>query len=106
MATFELPIRNDAPAYRFQLDLEGRIYFFEFTFNTRMNLWVMDIQDQSQADLVRGIPLLVGVSLLDAYTSDALPPGTFVLLDLTGKGREADRENFGIDLKLYYEEAE
>lgn len=105
MATFELPVRNDRPAYRFQMELEGQLYFFEFCFNTRAGNWIMDIQDQAQTDLIRGIPILVNISLLDGYTSEYLPPGSFVCLDLTGKNRDPDRTNFGGDLKLYYAEA-
>ncbi len=105
MATLEIPVRNDSPAYRFQLPLEGRIYFFEFRFNTRMGRWVMDIENEAQLALILGIPVFAGVSLLDGFTSDTLPPGVFVAIDMAGKDRHPDRETFGADVKLYYQES-
>jgi hypothetical protein len=105
MGVVEIPVRNDAAAYRFQLPLEGRIYFFAFRFNTRMGRWIMDIENEAQEALILGIPILAGSSLLDGYTSTGLPPGAFVAIDEANKGRHPDRENFGIDLKLYYLEA-
>ena len=105
MATLEIPVRSDVPAFRFQLPLEGRIYFFEFRFNTRMGRWLMDIENEAQLALILGIPIFAGVSVLDGYTSDTLPPGVFVAVDMAGKNRDPDRENFGGDLKLYYRES-
>ena len=105
MATYEIPVEAGVPAQRFQLPLQDKIYWFELTFNTRMGRWLMDIENETLVPLVRGIPLLTGMSLLDGYTSDALPPGVFVCVDLGNKDRHPDRDNFGIDLKLYYSES-
>jgi hypothetical protein len=106
MATLQLPIRNDQPAYRFQLTLETRVYFFEFRFNTRQDRWLMDVLDETQSPILMGIPILTGLPILDGYTRATRPPGTFVAVDLTGQERNADRETFGVDVVLLYVESE
>lgn len=105
MAMLQLPVRNDFPAYEFQVELEGRIYILGFRFNTRANRWFMDIKDQSQTPIIMGILVQQGVPLTRYYVREALPPGNFWAIDQTGEAKEPDRENFGVDLILIYEES-
>jgi hypothetical protein len=50
MAILEIPLRNDVPAYTFQIELEGVTYTLTVSFNARMNRWTMDVAD-SNGDL-------------------------------------------------------
>lgn len=105
MALIQLPVRNDFPAYEFQVELESRIYILGFRFNTRANRWFMDIKDQSQTPIIMGILVQQGVPLTRYYVREAMPPGSFWAIDITDAGREPDRENFGVDVILIYEES-
>lgn len=105
MATLQLPVRNDQPAYRFQITLEQRLYFFDFRYNTRAERWIMDIQDETQTPILMGLPILTGLPLATGYTRETKPPGTFVAIDQTGAERNADRDTFGVDVLLLYVES-
>lgn len=106
MATLVLPIRSDFKAYDFQIDLEGIIYTFDFGFNTRAKRWYMSIYDQAKENLLIGdLPVLINVPLHDQYIDESLPPGRFIALDETGQDSEATSENFGTEIKLFYQEA-
>lgn len=106
MATLVLPVRSDFKAYDFQVDLEGVIYTLDFGFNTRSGRWYMSIYDQSKDNLLIGdIPILINIPLHDQYIRDGLPPGRFVALDETGNSLQATSENFGTEIKLFYEES-
>lgn len=106
MAQIQIPVRNDFPNYEFQVELEGRIFFLGFRFNTRANRWFMDIQDESQTPIIMGLPILTGLPIGSGFTREAMPPGSFWSVDLTGANRNPDRETFGVDVILVYEESE
>ena len=105
MANVQMPVRNDQPAYGFQIELEGGIYFLDFRFNTRQNRWLMDILSQTQEPILMGLPVLTGIPISAGYTDDQKPPGYFLAVDQTGQERNADRETFGVDVLLLYEES-
>lgn len=102
MAVFALPVTNADPNYRFQIELEGRLYFFEFRYNTRMERWLMDLEDENQDPLVVGIPVLTNLFLLAQFVDDRLPPGFIIAQDESGEGKQATRQQLGNDVKLLY----
>lgn len=106
MATLVLPIRSDFKAYDFQIDLEGVIYTLDFGFNTRAGRWYMSIYDQAKENLLIGdIPVLINMPLHDQYIDVELPPGRFIALNETGSNEEAGINNFGSEVKLFYQES-
>lgn len=105
MAVIEIPVRADLPAYEFKMELEGTLYTLKFRWNERMAIWIFTLADEQGQDLLCGMPLYSGVDLAAHFKRDELPPGLFMVYDEAGKGREADRENFGVDLKFLYEES-
>ena len=105
MAIFEIPVRSDLPAYKFQINLEGTVFILRFRFNTRLDRWVMDVQDVNEDRIVTGIPMLTNLPLLDRYQDERLPLGRFTVIDETGNNRNPPREGFGEDFKLLYRES-
>jgi hypothetical protein len=106
MATLILPVRSDFKAYRFQVDLEGVIYTLDFGYNERSERWCFSIYAQDGETLLLGdIPILINIPLHDQYVTDDLPPGRFIAMDETGQNREATSENFGTEIKLFYQES-
>lgn len=105
MASLELPVRHDLPAYEFQIDLEGTVYTLSFTFNTRMNAWVMSIGDVNKEPLLNGVKLLTGWLPLRQYANTKLPPGKFAVIDTTESGDNPNLDNFGEGVVLMYEES-
>jgi len=65
----------------------------------------MSIYDQAKENLLIGdIPILINIPLHDQYIDEALPPGRFIAIDESGKNREASVNNFGTEIKLFYQE--
>lgn len=106
MAVIEMPIRNDLPAYNFKQELEGSVFTFEFRYNERFACWIMDISDETgDTPIILGTPVQTDVDILSRFILAELPPGQFVVLDETGAQRDPDRDNFGIEVKLFYVES-
>lgn len=105
MAILEIPVRSDIPSYQFRIELDGTIYTLRFKWNTRMEIWIMDIADEQDNDLLNGIPVYTDVDLKQRFRQETLPPGLFVAYDETGARRNADRDTFGNEVKLFYQEA-
>lgn len=106
MAYIRIPVRSDFKAYRFQVELESTIYTLDFGFNSRSNLWYMSIYDQAGENLVVGdIPIQVNAPLTDQYVAEGLPPGRFIAIDETGKGKDPGVLDLGNRVKLIYEES-
>lgn len=106
MATLIIPVRADLPAYKFQIDLEAKLYTFKFRYNERMDRWVMDIADENENALLSGIAILTDWDLIGRFKNDALPPGTFLAMDESGERKYAAREDLGNDIKLFYIESD
>ena len=106
MATIIIPVRNDLPAYKFKIDLEGVMYVLDFGFNDRSKIWYMSILDQSEKLVIGDLPILVNVPLTDQYVKKGLPPGRFIAIDETGKKQNPKIDNFGSDVKLFYQESD
>jgi len=105
MAILEIPVRSDLPAYVFQITLEGTPFTLHFRFNTRLDRWVMDVNDVNDVSIVSGTPMLTNLPLLDRYRDPRLPLGRFLVLDETGQDRNPSRDGFGEEFKLLYEES-
>lgn len=107
MALITIPTRGDLGAYTQQTDLDGTVFQLDFHFNERWFRWVMDISDADGALLLAGIPLLEGFPLTTKFIGriPGFPPGEFLVLDESGRGRNPDRDILGGDVKLFYREA-
>ena len=105
MATIELPVRSDLPAFEFTLDLEEALYTLAFRWNDRKERWLMDIKDSNGADLLMGIVLLTDVNITDPYIIEGLPPGRFFVIDESGAGKNPGINDLGNDVKVFYLES-
>lgn len=107
MATIEIPVLPELFAFSEQVVLDGRAYTIEGRFNGRMSRWIIDILDEDGANILVGIPLIADGILTANFKGRiaGLPRGNLFAIDTTGQGRTADLDNFGMDVKLFYEEA-
>ena len=106
MATLIIPIDSERAAYDFQVDLDGTTYTLDFKYNGRAGLWQMEILNASgDAPIIGAVPILTNTILNYPYLGvPETPPGFFIPIDETGQNQNANRDNFGIDIKLFYEE--
>lgn len=105
MAILELPVRADIPSFQFRQELDGTVYTLRFRWNERMERWIFDIANEQNDNLLVGIPVHTDVNLKGRFKQTTLPPGLFLAFDETGNQRNPDRENFGKEVKFFYEEA-
>jgi len=105
MALLKIATRADFPSYNQRVELDGVIYNLIIRYNERMSRWILDIQDQEEIDILIGIPMLTGVPLMQQYVKADLPPGEFLLLHRDGTDINAEREDLGDTVNLFYQEA-
>jgi hypothetical protein len=103
MSVIRLPFTNDA-YQSFTVQLDDFKFFIEAKFNSRSNVWTMNLyNDATREPHFVGVPLLLGVDLLDAYN---FPFGAFVVIDDADQGREATSETLGDSVNVYWVSAD
>jgi hypothetical protein len=102
MAVLQIPVRSDLDAYEFQIDLDGKTYLLRFRYNSRMNLWHMDVCRVDATEILAGIPLLTNCDLIGRYNVADRPPGDFLAYDESGGAKNAGRDDLGADVVLLY----
>jgi hypothetical protein len=94
----EIPLRSDA-SQTFEVELEGSIYFCRVIWNERLQYWTIGISDVDRNVLVDGVPLLIGVDVIEQY---GLGIGGLFMVDSEGEGAEATFDNVGNRVKLIH----
>lgn len=105
MATVVIPLLNSLPDQTFNCVLDGRDYIFRFKNNPRGELVSMDLLLADETPLALGQKLAGDAPLLRLFDSPLLPPGRMWVTDMSGAGRDPDRNTLGNDILLLYEEA-
>lgn len=105
MAIWSIPVQFKSPDFSFQIDLDGIIFGFRFTYNARTDRFSMEIQDQLGNAIVSGIALTVNWKVLARFKDSSLPPGDLFTMDITGGNNEPSAVNFGDTILLCYDEA-
>ena len=104
MAIVEIPTQNDLAAYSYEIELDGKMYMFEFMYIQRIKRWVFNIYNENKELLVAGLTLHTNANLRGRFTDPNLPPGLFVCLDTEGANKSAERDDLGVRVKLMYQE--
>lgn len=92
----QLPFANDVPWYSFLSTLAGTQYTFVMRFNTRMNRWLLDIEDVSGNVLIAGLPVLINRNMNGQYTYNvSIPQGTIFCVDDTNSDTQPTLLSFG-----------
>lgn len=104
MTFFTVPINNQLPWQTFKITLSSVVYTLEFRYNTRMQRWMMDIDDASGNPILEGVPCLVLRDLIGQYRTLAVPVGTFFVTDDTGQDLQPEQFDFGIQNTIWYED--
>lgn len=106
MAVIELPTRTDVPHYSFEIELDRRLYSFEFHWNDRGGGWHFTISDPNTAAvLLAGRRVVVDFPLLSRFRDERLPAGELCAVDTTGEKRGPGIADLGARVKLLYFDA-
>lgn len=80
----DLPIRQEGAHFGFSCELGGVTYGFVFRWNDRVEQWRLDVLDGAGDRIVSGVPVVVGVPLLQRFRDPRLPPGLLTAIDTDG----------------------
>ena len=105
MATVELPTRRDLPAYSYRIELDGQIYTLSYTYNSRMEKWLISVGDEQGNTIVGPVPIIVSWPLFERFQSEALPPGRIAAYDSSNSDEDPGRFDLGSRVRMIYEEA-
>ncbi len=105
MAFIEIPMETDSPNFSFRCELDGTVYAFHFRYNSRATGWAMDFKTGSGQRILSGVIVRLGVDLFAPYSGGLMPGGNLFAINYSNLYQEADRDNFGKDVKLIYKEA-
>lgn len=98
-----VPMQNGGlPSYKFRDNFSGQIFTMHFSFNVRMQRYIMQINDASDNVILAGVPILIERDLTGQYATLAIPEGTFFSTDDTGQDTQPTQFSFGVDHTLWY----
>ena len=105
MVYIELPVSHDVADQGFSVQLDGTVYQVRLRYNTRAGHWALDLSDSVGTPLLSGVAVRLGVDLLAQFDREDLPAGRLFAMNWVSEFQEPDRDNFGTDVSLIYEEA-
>jgi hypothetical protein len=89
--------------YQYDATVDGKVYKFRFRFSIRAASWYMSIQQPDGTELISEVRLVANFPLTLRKQDNRLPPGVFLLLDLTGTGADVvNQSDLGESLNLVY----
>ena len=99
---FEVPLSNQNPAFTMNTTLDGVQFNFDYKYNTRTKLWMLNFSDRNDNSLVNSIPFFSGRELLKYTTAKNEVEGVLYIFASNETIGDADRFNFGLEVKKLY----
>lgn len=100
-----IPTRSDISNYTQQVTILGTLFTFGFKFNTREEVWTMDILEEDEiTPILMGVKLVGDWKLTERFAVPRLPAGFFFTVDETGTQKKPGRDDLGGDVKLFFVE--
>ena len=96
-----IPLQPSVPRYTFSTALSNAVYTFRVYWNSRSEVWYMDVYTDDETLLRAGVPLLLGVEL-DKGRSAEWPDGRFLVYDTENSGVDATLDDLGTRVQLWY----
>ena len=99
-------LRSVRPAFSWRSRLDGVFFELRVVYNSRRHKWTIDVRDSEGTALVLGLPLLVGISLLEPWRGlIGFPPGQLFADDTTDNDRDPERNDLRGVVRLIYRPA-
>lgn len=102
MSYIEAPTNNRLPAYQYTILFEGTTYTLSYTFNSRMNKWLVDLADSVGNQLASQVPVVSSWFLFNRFKALTVPPGTLFAFDTSGQDEDPGRFDLGDRVRMLY----
>lgn len=99
MTTYKIPLTPEPQS--FFINLAGKSYKLVNLWNPTANSWVLDFYDEKEIPILRGVPLVAGVDLLEQHTSLYFGGKLYAQTE-NAKFEIPTFENIGISSFLYF----
>lgn len=93
----EIPVSN-SPEQLFSLEIDQVVYNFRIIYNTRWQVWTMDVLDNSNIEILTGVTLVGGVNLLEQHNIGIT---NLFAINIADRSLDANIENLGTDVGLF-----
>ena len=99
----EVPLTPSTPRYRQEVTIAGTPYLFDVRWNSRAEVWFLDLLQIDETPIRQGIAMVLGtwLGLRTARTSVDFPPGLIYMQDLSGENRDATFDDLGTRVRMY-----
>lgn len=104
MATLTIPVDQNSSNFGIRVVLDAVPFRFDFRFNDRSKKWYFDLKDDQGNQLRSGVKVVMGTPMLLRMSSLPRPLGVLLASGASGSLDDPTRENFGVDVSLFYEE--
>lgn len=91
--------------YTETIALEGVVYSFKFSWNTRTETWYLSIYARDGSPIIEGIAITCGVDLLRGSVVAGKPPGLLIAVPTDGSTIRPAIDGLGSRVQLYYRES-
>jgi hypothetical protein len=91
--------------YTETIALEGQLYSFKFSWNTRTETWYLSIATLAGVAVIDGIAITCGVDLLRGSVVAGRPPGLLFAGPTDGSTVRPAIDGLGSRVQLYYRES-
>lgn len=93
---------KEAAQWQEQIELEGVIFIFSFTWNALNEFWTMDIYNRDEDPLILGIKIVPNYPLLMPYTVFGKPAGEIVCQNIVNAPDTISRFDMSQKFELVY----
>ncbi len=97
-----LPVEGDVAHQSFTVDLDGEPYIIELRWNNRASAWFLSLYTPTNAPLLLGRRVVIGVPMLRRHRTPAFPPGEMLAVDTTGANQDPGANDLGARVVLMY----
>ena len=103
MTVLVIPTSQVLPSFRERVQLDGVAFQFKFRWNTRMQSWFFDVEDEDGVVLVYARRAVIDWELLSQVRHvDGVPPGFILAFDTTLRDLRPLLDDFGTRVLLGY----
>lgn len=97
-----IPFQPSLPRQVLQIQLSGKTYSMRARWNTRAQLWFLNVTEENGAPVFSGAAIVLGAAIGRVSTHQLMMDGVLVARDSTGRDTEATLDTLGTLVNVLY----